>query len=119
MSKELKALKKIQDSLIAILEIHDIKHPECPDPVKWVRVTSGIDIIESALEVLEIIKKKEVCIYLLNGSDTVKQYNNSIDLFDISKKNRYKYHLSQKEFVLLKKVLLWKLINYYLWVPMD
>lgn len=65
---------------------------------------NSFDIVESALKALEIIKQKEVCIYLLNECDTVEQYNNSMDLFDISKKDRHKYHLTKEEYDLLKKV---------------
>lgn len=61
--------------------------------------------IEKALKVLEIIKEKEVCIYLFTGCDNVKQYNNSMDLFEMPKKDRHKYHLTQEQFDLLKEVL--------------
>ena len=56
-------------------------------------------------EILRIIKEKEVCVYLLSGCDNVEQYNNSIDLFEMPKKNTHKYHLSKEEFDLLKEVL--------------
>lgn len=55
---------------------------------------------------LEIIKQKQVCVYLLNGCDTVEQYNNTMDLFEIPKKDRHKYHLTKEEFNLLKEVML-------------
>lgn len=64
-----------------------------------------LETIEAALKALEIIKKKEVCVYLLDGCDNVEQYNNSMDLFEIPKKDRYKYHLTQEEYGLLKEAL--------------
>ena len=59
---------------------------------------------EDQIKALEIIREKRVCVYLLDGCDNVEQYNNSIDLFEIPKKNKDKYHLTQTEYDLLKAV---------------
>lgn len=65
-----------------------------------INLTQQIEIIEKDLEVLDIIKNKDVRIRVLLASKNVEEYNYSI-LFEIQ-------HLTQEEFYLLKEALKWK-----------
>lgn len=62
-----------------------------------INLTQQIEIIEKDLEVLDIIKNKDVRIRVLLASKNVEEYNYSI-LFEIQ-------HLTQEEFYLLKEWL--------------
>ena len=78
MSKELEALENIQDTLVDIAIFRNIKHPECPDTVKWVRQTTGIDIIETALKEKENMEKTVDELFSENGK--------VVTIFDIKNK---------------------------------
>ena len=58
-----------------------------------------LDIIETALKALEIIKEKEVNVFIFLHSGDLETYN------DVVEDNR---KLTQEEYNLLKEVLLWK-----------
>lgn len=64
---------------------------------KWMSISEQV--------AFNIIKKKRVNVLLLDGCDTLEQYNHSVDLIEIPKDDREKYHLSQREFETLKERL--------------
>ena len=67
----------------------------------WVRQHK--ELIEKSLKALDVIKEKEVDIFILKGSKTLKAYNQLHKIF-CGKLQKYK-KLTKKEYELLKEVL--------------
>lgn len=99
MSKGLDALKQLKDISYFIIEVYSNN-----EPLKENQRDSRqcfmyyCKNIEKELKALEIIKKKNVDIELLNGCDNVYKYNVYFPFLII-------YQLTQEEFELLKEVL--------------
>lgn len=86
MSKGLEALKRIRQETCPATYNNDFdKNERC-------------DIIEKELQALEIIKEKEVNVFIFLHSGDLETYN------DMVEDNR---KLNQEEYELLKEVLLW------------
>ena len=86
MSKELDALERLRNTLLA--------------EGYWQDVLQDTLTIEKSLKALEIIKEKRVNACEIINSKDVREYDWSIH-------TPKKYHLTQAEFDLLKEVLLW------------
>lgn len=98
MTKELQALERIK-------EHHEIKGKDYNGKVSVIGYINEeeLDIVETALKALEIIKEKKIDVALLLGCDSYSTYNSHI--YRIRKCGWGDYGINQQEYDLLKEYL--------------
>lgn len=105
MSKELDALYEIKRHHInmdAIVKYENGDETQYRFETIRDMFPQEFNILENALKALEIIKKKAINVFILLHSGDLETYN------DMVEENR---KLTQEEFDLLKKVILWVKLN--------
>lgn len=97
MSKELEALKRSK----TYFENNCVNDWEYNDDFNY---KNDLDIIETALKALEIIKEKRVAINILYMSSSAYVYNELYEVVIIpsGKEPKWEYKLTQEEYDLLK-----------------